>query len=230
MGQVALVQELHAVSHVHLPKDHHRAFLKPLRAMQNKRIQRKLPMCGVEKDSIGELSGVDMTYCTRCGKQVSQNLEYCPSCRAPIRHTDGLHGTAAERILSEGALQQHWVKRAIAILIDSIIVGIATAILGLLIGVSGIFNWLALPFVMGLIYVLYFTITKSIDGYTLGKRIVNIRVETVDGRKPSLQSAFIRNISKIHFLILLLDTLGGFFTSKDNHQRYVDQIANTTVV
>jgi uncharacterized RDD family membrane protein YckC len=115
-------------------------------------------------------------------------------------------------------------------LINSIIVGIATAILGLLIDVSGIFNWLTLPFVMGLLYVLYFTITESIYGYTMGKRLVNLKVMKANGKKPTLKSAFIRNISKIHVFLLLLDTLGGFFTSKDTHQRYVDQIANTTVV
>jgi len=156
--------------------------------------------------------------------------EFCPNFNASIRYVDGLNGTAAERILSEGSLQQHWVKRAIAILIDSIIIGIATAILGLLTDIWGIFNWIALPFVMGLIFVLYFTMTESIYGYTMGKRIVNLKVVKANGKKPSLESAFKRNISKIHFLILLLDTLGGFFTSKDNHQRYIDQIANTTVV
>jgi uncharacterized RDD family membrane protein YckC len=169
-------------------------------------------------------------YCTHCGKEISENSDSCPNCKASIRHQDGLSGTAAERILSENDLQQHWVKRLIAILIDSIIVGIATAILGLLTDVSGIFNWLTLPFVMGLIYVLYFTLTESIYGYTMGKRLVNLKVIKANGKKPSLESAFIRNVSKFHFLLLLLDTLGGFFTSKDNHQRYIDQIANTTVV
>jgi uncharacterized RDD family membrane protein YckC len=143
---------------------------------------------------------------------------------------DGSHGTAAERILSESDLQHHWVKRVIAILIDSIIVGIATAIFGLITDASGIFNWMSLPFVMGLLYVFYFTATESAYGYTMGKKMVNLRVTKANGKKPSLKSAFIRNISKIHFLILLLDTLGGFFISKDVHQRYIDQIANTTVV
>ena len=170
-----------------------------------------------------------MTYCTHCGKEMPAKSEFCPKCKASVGHAGASRGNAAERILSEGALQEHWVKRGIAILIDSIIVGIATGILGLLIGMSGIFNWLTFPFVMGLMYVLYFTITESIYGYTAGKSMVNLRVETAEGRKPTLQSTFIRNISKIHVLLLLLDTLGGFFTSKDAHQRYVDQIANTTV-
>jgi uncharacterized RDD family membrane protein YckC len=168
-------------------------------------------------------------YCTHCGKEMPEKSEFCPNCKASVGHSGGSSGTAAERILYEGALQQHWVKRGIAILIDSIIVGIATAILGLLIDVSGIFNWLALPFVMGLIYVFYFTVTESVYGHTLGKKIVNLKVMKANGKKPSFEGALIRNISKIHFLFLLLDTVGGFFTSKDAHQRYVDQIANTTV-
>jgi uncharacterized RDD family membrane protein YckC len=180
--------------------------------------------------SLKKWSEVALIYCTRCGKEMSESSEFCPNCKASARHENGSSGTAAERILNEGTLQQHWIKRAIAILIDSIIVGIATAILSLLIGVSGIFNWLALPFVMGLLYVLYFTVTESIYGYTMGKRIVNLKVIEANGKKPGLESAFIRNISKIHVLLLLLDTLGGFFVSKDAHQRYVDQIAKTTVV
>ncbi|MCL5877904.1 MAG: RDD family protein [Candidatus Bathyarchaeota archaeon] len=135
--------------------------------------------------------------------------------------------------MSESSLQQHWVKRVIDIVIDSIIVAIATAILGLVTDIAGVFNLLSFPFAMGLIYVLYFTITESLYGYTIGKRLVNLRVETLDGRKPGLQSAFIRNISKIHFLFLILDTIGGFFTSKDHHQNIsiksrIQQLSNTS--
>ena len=171
-----------------------------------------------------------MVYCTNCGKEISENSEFCPNCKASVRIPDSLNGTAAEKILSESALQQHWVKRLIAIVIDSIIVGIATAILGLVTDASGVFNWMSLPFVMGLIYVLYFTATESIYGYTIGKRLVNLKVAKSNGEKPSLGSAFVRNVSKIHFLVLFFDTLAGFFISKDSHQRYIDQIANTTVV
>ncbi len=170
-----------------------------------------------------------MTYCTSCGKELPESAEFCPNCGTPIRHAVSSHETAAERILSESSLQQHWVKRLIAIVIDSIIVGIATAIIGYFINVAGIFNWLSFPFAMGLIYVLYFTITELTYGYTVGKKIVNLKVVMADGKRPSLESAFIRNISKIHFILLLLDTIGGFFLSKDPHQKYIDQIAHTTV-
>lgn len=132
--------------------------------------------------------------------------------------------------MNDSSLQQHWIKRLIAILVDSIIVGVATTILGLLTNIAGIFNWLSFPFVMGLIYVLYFTIAESIYGYTIGKRMVTLKVGIENGQNPNFQNSFIRNISKIHFLLLILDTVAGFFLSKDPHQKYTDQIANTTVV
>jgi uncharacterized RDD family membrane protein YckC len=170
-----------------------------------------------------------LTYCTNCGKELPEIGEFCPNCGTSIRFTVSSHETASERILSESSLQQHWVKRIIAIIVDSIIVGVATAIMGYFINVSGIFNWLSFPFAMGLIYVLYFTITELMYGYTIGKKIVNLKVVTADGKRPSLESTFIRNLSKIHFILLFLDTLGGFFLSKDPHQKYIDQIAHTTV-
>ncbi len=160
-----------------------------------------------------------------CKIALSENSESCPNCASYIRYN-----TAAERILSESTLQKHWIKRVIAILIDSIIVGLATMILGSLTEALGIFNWLSLPFVIGFVYVLYFTATESFYGYTVGKRLADLKVTATNGKKPNLKSAFIRNISKIHFLILLLDTVGGFYISKDTHQRYIDQIANTTVI
>jgi uncharacterized membrane protein YvbJ len=43
------------------------------------------------------------------------------------------------------------------------------------------------------------------------------------------EKEFIRNISKIHEVLLLLDVIGGLITSKDLHQKYSDRIANTTV-
>jgi len=171
-----------------------------------------------------------MTYCTGCGKKLPVSAKFCPNCGATNGHSVTQIGTAAERIINESSLQEHWIKRIIAIVIDSIIVGIATTMMGYLINVAGIFNWLSFPFAMGLITVLYFTITELAYGYTIGKKIVNLKVVTQDGQRPSLENAFIRNISKIHVIFLLLDTIGGFFLSKDPYQKYVDQIAHTTVI
>jgi uncharacterized RDD family membrane protein YckC len=170
-----------------------------------------------------------MTYCTSCGKKLPVGAKFCSNCRATNKDPVSPHGTAAERVMYESSLQQHWIKRIIAIVIDSIIVGIATTIIGYLINLAGIFSWLNFPFAMGLIYVIYFTIAELSYGYTIGKKLVNLKVVTSDGKKLSLESAFLRNISKIHFIFLILDTIGGFFLSTDPHQKYVDQIAHTTI-
>ena len=178
-----------------------------------------------------------MTYCTKCGKKLPEGAEFCPTCGATARPDVGLHGTAAEKIGQDRFLQEHWIKRIIAIVIDSIIVGIATTIVLAIVffplflaNPFAFFNWLSFPFAMGLIYVLYFAIAESSYGYTIGKTIVGLKVVAADGKRPRLENAFIRNISKIHVLLLILDLIGGFFTSKDPHQKYSDQIARTTVV
>ncbi|MCK5592621.1 RDD family protein, partial [Candidatus Bathyarchaeota archaeon] len=166
-----------------------------------------------------------------------EGAEFCPNCGGSRRHVASLHETAAQRVGRDSSLQQHWVKRIIAIVIDSIIVGIATTIVVaavffplFLANPIGFFNWLSFPFAMGLIYVLYFAMAESIYGCTIGKGIVGLRVVAVDGGRPSLESAFIRNISKIYWVFLILDVIGGFFTARDPHQKYSDRIAHTTVV
>ncbi len=170
-----------------------------------------------------------MTFCKNCGKELPDEAKFCQNCGTNIENSVSLGATASERILHENSLQEHWIKRIIAILVDSLLVGIVTTILGYLINVGGIFSLLNFPFVMGLIYVLYFTTTELVYGYTLGKKIVNLKVVSTDNKKLNFERVFIRNISKIHFIFLILDTIGGFFYSKDPHQKYIDQIFHTTV-
>jgi len=178
-----------------------------------------------------------MTYCKKCGKKLPEGASFCPNCGASIEAETGLHETAAERIGHDRFLQQHWIKRIIAIVIDSIIVGIAATVLSIIIlfplflaNPFWFFNWLSFPFAMGLIYVLYFTLAESFYGGTIGKVWLELKVTAVDGRRPSLESSFVRNISKIYWVLLILDVLGGFFIARDPHQKYSDRIAHTTVV
>ncbi|MCP8317065.1 MAG: RDD family protein, partial [archaeon] len=166
---------------------------------------------------------------------------FCPKCgvntSGPERERTGF-----ERIGYEESLQDHWIRRIIALVIDSIIVGagawILTAILFLPILFSAgwpsfwasPWSWLQFPFVMGLIYILYFTITESAYSYTLGKRIMGLRVITLKGEIPNFEKAFIRNISKIYWILLLLDVIGGLATRGDPRQKYSDRIADTLVI
>lgn len=178
-----------------------------------------------------------MTFCTKCGKKLPDGVEFCSDCGTAVGSEMGLHGTAAEKIGQDSSLQEHWIKRIVAIVVDSIIVSIAITFLSIVLffplflaNPLGFFNWLSFPFAVGLIHVFYFTLAESSYGRTIGKGLVGLKVVAADGGRSSLESAFIRNISKIFWVILILDVIGGFFTATDSHQKYSDRIAHTTVV
>jgi uncharacterized RDD family membrane protein YckC len=133
----------------------------------------------------------------------------------------------------------HWLIRLVAFIIDSIIIGIIAAIIYfvviLAVITSGVFFlWgpiLLLGLILGILELLYFMFMDSSYGATLGKRILGLQVQTVNGGKVSFDKAFIRNVSKIFWLFLLIDWILGVATpGPDSRQKYTDRIAGTTVV
>ncbi len=148
--------------------------------------------------------------------------------------------------MGTGSTQQfdvgHWILRIIAIIIDNIILYVVAWLLLALVltpllflGAPSLFwlgfDWLVLPFVSGILGVLYFVILEVYWDGTLGKKIMGLRAQMTNGNKVTLDKAFIRNISKIHPLLLLLDWLIAFVTpGDDRRQKYTDRIAGTTVV
>ena len=133
----------------------------------------------------------------------------------------------------------HWLLRLVAFIIDSIIVGIIASIIYffvILSILSGGFWFLFGPFLvlgllLGLLELLYFMFMDASYGGTLGKRLLGFQVQMVDGGKVTFEKAFIRNMSKIFWLFLLLDwILGVAIPGRDQRQKYTDRIAGTTVV
>jgi uncharacterized RDD family membrane protein YckC len=175
-------------------------------------------------------------YCSKCGEKLPEGTKFCPKCGTPVK-LEAKAKTVVESFEKDPHLQDHWIKRAIAYIIDSIIVGVATTIL-LAIALFPVFignpfaffNIFSFPFAMGLLYILYFSIAETMYGATIGKRLLGLTVVTKTDGKLSFEKAFIRNISKIHQVLLLLDLIGGLITSSDLHQKYTDRIANTTVI
>jgi len=134
----------------------------------------------------------------------------------------------------------HWLLRLVAFIIDSIIIGIvagviyAILIIFVVLGGGLSFVWgpiLLLGFLLGILELLYFMFMDAYYGGTLGKKILGLRVQMVDGSKVTFEKAFIRNISKIYWLFLLIDWILGVVTpGHDQRQKYTDRIAGTTVV
>ncbi|UCE95997.1 MAG: RDD family protein [Candidatus Bathyarchaeota archaeon] len=149
--------------------------------------------------------------------------------------------TGFERIGHDSQLQDHWIKRLIAFIIDCIIVFIGTLIIAAVVTIPLIvltaatglpwflFNPLVGPFFLGILSILYFALLESFYGWTFGKKIMNLKTIKLGGQKPSLDTAFIRNISKIHLILVLIDVIIGLATPGDPHQKISDRIAGTTV-
>jgi uncharacterized RDD family membrane protein YckC len=135
----------------------------------------------------------------------------------------------------------HWLLRLVAIIIDSIIWSIvAYIIIWVLffrpgagwVAWYGFGSWLILPFIMGIFWVIYSAVLEGGSWQaTLGKKVMGLKVQMLDGSKAPMGKTFIRNLSKIYGLILLIDWLIGIATpGPDPRQRYFDRIAGTTVV
>jgi len=152
--------------------------------------------------------------------------------------------TGFMKIYYSQKLQEYWIRRLVAIIIDAVIISVAVLILGgivaLIVALSTgssfstpwwIANGLAFPFYSGILLFLYSAITEYYYGFTLGKRIMYLRVVRGEGKRPAINLAFLRNATKIYWLALLLDVVVALAMPKrDPVQKYTDTFAGTKVV
>jgi uncharacterized RDD family membrane protein YckC len=133
----------------------------------------------------------------------------------------------------------HWIYRVIAYIIDSIIIGIPVAIIYFVIILAAVIanpffvvygGWLVLPLLFGILQFLYYMILDTAWGGTIGKRLMGLQVQMVNGGKVPFEKSFIRNISKIYPLFLFLDWLIGVVTAGDKRQKFTDRYAGTIVI
>jgi uncharacterized RDD family membrane protein YckC len=130
-------------------------------------------------------------------------------------------------------------KRFVAVIIDGIIINIATTILGFILGIGYYVSGLgsagsgrsaALYLVSLVIWWLYYALMESSSQQaTLGKMALGIVVTDLDGRRISFGKASIRHWSKIlSYLILLIGYIMAGFTARK--QALHDLIAGTLVI
>ncbi len=160
--------------------------------------------------------------------------------------TSAPSGTAAppmsgvDALMKESQAQQYWVKRLIALIVDGIIIGIVALIIwGLAAGsfflFGGGFGFFGAFFgvfalVLGILLILYFPLMETSSGATLGKKVLGLKVVSKTGSNPTFVEAFVRNVSKIYWLLLLLDVIVGLAITKGYQQKYSDHIMGTSVV
>ena len=136
--------------------------------------------------------------------------------------------------MNEGVkkMQNLWGKRFAALVIDFLIIILVTWVLSALVypliavaNIFGILNyWLI---VTALIVIVYFTYFEGRLGTTPGKNMMKIEV-VVDNGKMNYKKAFIRNLSKILIILLIVDIILDY-AAGNSKLRYLDEIAGTDV-
>ncbi len=124
-----------------------------------------------------------------------------------------------------------WRKRLQAIIVDALIVTLVlwvlSALINPLVAITnsyGLLNYWSL--LAGVIMVAYFTYLEGKHGDTVGKKLMKIKVVSLEG-PIDFKKAFLRNISKFLWLPLVVDLITGL--ALGNQDRYLDQLSKTRV-
>jgi len=134
--------------------------------------------------------------------------------------------TGFDYLSKDSALQQHWLRRIVAITIDGVII---YAPVSVLFGLAGI-SWLVYLWFAGAILFLYAALFDLVIGGTIGKMLIRLKAVPVSGKMTAPQ-ALMRNISKIFWPLLLLDWIVGMaMDTQDPRQKLTDRLANTSVM
>jgi len=149
-------------------------------------------------------------------------------------------------ILATTALQNLWIRRVIAFIVDSLILllifAVVYAVLAIVLLVpalvfnlnlfGGLFSGFSIVFGLLVVWGYYTAFEGSIGG-TIGKRFMDLRVRSLSG-EISYTKAFIRSFTKawipLFAFLFLLDLIIGFATKGDPRQRFSDVVAETIVV
>jgi uncharacterized RDD family membrane protein YckC len=143
-------------------------------------------------------------------------------------------------VMREGRAQTYWVRRLVAFLIDAGIVSITVVVIVVIAAIpvlvlsgptvlGGILGGV-FAFLTGVIMVLYFVAFEVLAGSSVGKRVMGLKVVTSRGGVPNAFEALVRNVSKLYWLLLILDVVIGLALSKGYTQKYTDKLMSTSVV
>jgi uncharacterized RDD family membrane protein YckC len=150
--------------------------------------------------------------------------------------------TGFDRLKDDKGFQDHWAKRVIAYIIDVAIVSVASYVLLLAVALPAlpaIFFGQTFPFawfwgfwlggISPLIILVYFVLAEALFERTIGKELMGLKVARLDSKRLGLWSSFVRNISKIAFILLIVDVAVGLGTHGDGRQKYSDRYIGTIV-
>jgi uncharacterized RDD family membrane protein YckC len=134
--------------------------------------------------------------------------------------------TGFDYLSQDKALQEHWLKRFVAILVDFVIVYLPLMFFFDMAGVQ----YLLVGGASGIVLFAYAVVFDLGAGGTPGKLFLHVRAVPLVGRM-SLGQAMMRNLSKVFPVLLLLDWVVGMAVdTHDPRQKWTDQVAKTSVI
>jgi len=129
-----------------------------------------------------------------------------------------------------------WTDRFLAWLIDFIVIsGISTVIIFAVFGTIDYEfeedmvwaeNTQYIP--TSILFFAYWTILEYKTGQTIGKKILNLKITDVNGKKPNLKGVMISSFGKS--FLLPIDVILGWILTNKNCQRIFNKLGDTIIV
>jgi len=136
--------------------------------------------------------------------------------------------TGFDYLSRDKALQEHWLRRLVAILVDVIIIWLPVSIFMNILGF--VWHGFVVISVESTLFFLYCALFDYVIGGTVGKMLLKLKAVSVTGRMDVAQS-LLRNVSKVFAPILLIDWILGMATDTgDPRQKFTDHLARTSVI
>ena len=181
-------------------------------------------------------------FCSNCAAPLQPGTAFCTSCGAPVGQAGSTGATLSgvDALIKESGAQNYWLRRIFAFVIDAVIVGVILVVAAVFVAIptfvfsgtagltsvfAGVFSILA-----GIILFLYFIVAEVSRGATVGKGAMHLKVVGPRGGNPTLFQSLVRNLSKIYWVLLLLDVVLGLATSKQYTQKLSDRLVGTSVI
>ena len=134
--------------------------------------------------------------------------------------------TGFDYLSQDKKLKEHWLKRFVAVFIDFAIVYTPIWLIGSVLGYPYMFP----GFFSGVALFTYSFLFESAVGGTVGKMAMHMKAVPLHGAMTPSQ-ALLRNVSKVFPLFLFLDWIVGMAVdTKDPRQKWMDQVAHTSVI
>ncbi len=137
--------------------------------------------------------------------------------------------SALDEVLDNKQAQEFWLRRFIAVIVDALIIFVPITVMvnvAWSIGFTGQVSWL----ISGGLLLVYTALFEAELGYTIGKRVMDLEVVSLDPRPYDMKRALVRNITKIHGILLLIDLLMGMMAENKVNMRYLDTVVSAEVV